>query len=86
MERVRTEVEEKKKREERERLWKVAPGFDAESGPLVPKKLGQETKVGSSSGGGGGAMVSNGSTAAVKDPMLDLVEQLAKLDAAHSHP
>lgn len=78
---MKAELEERKKREERERLWKVAPGY-SQTGTLVPKK------VGSSSGGHGvttTAAAITASTAPKVDPMMDLVEQLAKLDAAHSH-
>jgi hypothetical protein len=78
---MKTELEERKKREERERVWKVAPGY-SQTGTLVPKKVGQPETSPSSLGGHG---VTTAVAATKLDPMMDLVEQLAKLDAAHSH-
>jgi hypothetical protein len=81
IERMKAELEERKRREERERVWKVAPGY-SQTGTLVPKKVGQPENVPSSHGG---VTSASASTAPKVDPMMDLVEQLAKLDAAHSH-
>jgi hypothetical protein len=79
---MKAELEEKKKREERERVWKVAPGY-SQTGTLVPKKVGQQAETSTSSVTT--AAAASASTAPKVDPMMDLVEQLAKLDAAHSH-
>jgi hypothetical protein len=83
IERMKAELEEKKKREERERVWKVAPGY-SQTGTLVPKKVGQQAET-STSSVTTAATAASASTAPRVDPMMDLVEQLAKLDAAHSH-
>lgn len=82
IERMKAELEERKKREERERVWKVAPGY-SQTGTLVPKKVGQAETSPSSSGGHG--LTTTTAIVPKVDPMMDLVEQLAKLDAAHSH-
>lgn len=94
MERLKAEMEERKRREERERVWKVAPGFDAQT-TLVPKKVGQSASANTGSvstdplhfgvhapGAHGGPHAQ--ATLSEDRMMADLVESLAKLDAAHS--
>jgi len=86
LERIKYEVEERRRREERERVWKVAPGFDSQMGTLVPKKVGQPEAVNPTSLTVGPIAGTSNSAAAQEDRMMaDLVEQLARLDAAHSH-
>jgi hypothetical protein len=53
-------------------------------GTLVPKKVGAPENTPSGSGVHG-VTGASASTAPKIDPMMDLVEQLAKLDAAQAH-
>jgi len=72
--------EEEKDRQKKEALRKVAPGFEPSAGTLVPQRLG-----GTSSQPNAQAVPPPTTIQSVpKDPMGDLVDQLAALDAAHS--
>ena len=89
IERLKYELEEKKRREERARVWKVAPGFDAQT-TLVPKKIGANVGADPHTSTTGDVIIagSGGTATGTQDReemmMADLVESLAKLDAAHS--
>jgi hypothetical protein len=67
--------EEDKERQKKDALRKVAPGFEPSAGTLVPQRV------------GGSSSQPNAPAAPLptiqKDPMADLVDQLAALDTAH---
>ena len=74
--------EEEKERRKKEALRKVAPGFEPSAGTLVPQRLGGNPTQPQSNTQ---AMPSTTSTTKniPRDPMADLVDQLAALEAAH---
>lgn len=71
--------EEEKERRKKEALRKVAPGFEPSAGTLVPQRVG-----GNSSQSDTQAVSTTVTQSIPKDPMADLVDQLAALEAAHS--
>ncbi|PWN23772.1 hypothetical protein BCV69DRAFT_291767 [Microstroma glucosiphilum] len=84
-----------KERVEKERMRRVAPGWDRASGPLQPKRvslLASSDGGGAASQGASGASTIAGSSTDATDPqsppsqqmdaMQELVEHLTKLDAA----
>lgn len=72
--------EEEKERQKKEALRKVAPGFEPSAGTLVPQRVG-----GNPSQPNAQAVPSSSTQSISRDPMADLVDQLAALEAAHSH-
>jgi len=70
--------EEEKEQRKKEALRKVAPGFEPSAGTLVPQRVG-----GNSSQPDAQAVSSSTTQSIPRDPMADLVNQLAALDAAH---
>ncbi|KAG8833891.1 hypothetical protein FRC18_002908 [Serendipita sp. 400] len=97
-ERIKTLMEEEEERKRKEKLRKVAPGFDPNVGALVPTRVGKAATPASPTAStstmgimdAGGSSVSSFAfpppPAPVKqrDVMADLVDQLAALDAASS--
>lgn len=71
--------EEEKERRKKEALRKVAPGFEPSAGTLVPQRVG-----GNSSQSDAQAVSTTVTQSIPKDPMADLVDQLAALEGAHS--
>ncbi len=73
--------EEDKERRKKEALRKVAPGFEPSAGTLVPQRVG-----GNPSQPQPNAQATTTATtmSMPRDPMADLVDQLAALEAAHS--
>ncbi|KAG8906021.1 hypothetical protein FRB99_007753 [Tulasnella sp. 403] len=75
--------EDEKERRKREALRRVAPGFEPDSGPLVPKRMGgvglNQATVSEANRDGAQAPKSNG-----RSVMEDMVDQLAALDAQGS--
>jgi len=74
--------EEEKERRKKEALRKVAPGFEPSAGTLVPQRVGGNSQPDAQ------AVSSSLSTSTTTqsiptDPMADLVNQLAALEAAH---
>lgn len=69
--------EEDKERRKKDALRKVAPGFEPSAGTLVPQRVG-----GSSSQPNPQAIPSPPTQSVPRDPMADLVDQLAALEAA----
>lgn len=88
--------EEDKRRRKREALRRIAPGFEPESGPLVPTRMSSAGMLGgavatNAEGGGGGATATTASATApggmhvrTRSVMDDLVDHLAALDAVSS--
>jgi len=70
--------QEEKERRKKEALWKVAPGFEPSAGTLVPQRVGTGSSQPNAQSG------SLPTQNVPKDPMADLVDQLAALEAAHS--
>jgi hypothetical protein len=70
--------EEEKERRKKEALRKVAPGFEPSAGTLVPQRLGGNTSQPNAQ-----AAPLPTTQSIPKDPMADLVDQLAALEAAH---
>jgi len=71
--------EEEKERRKKEALRKVAPGFEPSAGTLVPQRVGGGVPQLNAQAG-----PSSPTQSIPKDPMADLVDQLAALEAAHS--
>ena len=69
--------EDEKQRRKREALRRIAPGFEPDSGPLVPTKMSRDPADGVK-----GTSVND--EPPVRDVMDDLVDHLAALDAASS--
>lgn len=69
--------EEEKERQKKDALRKVAPGFEPSAGTLVPQRV-----DGSSSQPNAQAIPSPSAQSVPRDPMADLVDQLAALEAA----
>jgi len=70
--------EEEKERRKKDALRKVAPGFEPSAGTLVPQRVGGNPPQPT-------AQTGPSSTQNIpRDPMADLVDQLAALEAAHS--
>ena len=72
--------EEEKERQKKAALRKVAPGFEPSAGTLVPQRVGGNPSQPKTQ-----AVPSSSTQSISRDPMADLVDQLAALEAAHSH-
>lgn len=76
--------EEEKERRKKEALRKVAPGFEPSAGTLVPQRLGGNPTQPQSNVQAVPSTTTT-TTSIPRDPMADLVDQLAALEAAHGH-
>jgi len=74
--------EDEKQRRKREALRRIAPGFEPESGPLVPTRMSAALGEAGAEGGEGKATAAPGGMhVRTRSVMDDLVDHLAALDA-----